>query len=135
MKTYVLDACALIAYLNDEEGSENIENILLSNNIYFMSIINVFEVCYDAAKVSGDKHAIHLFDEIKQMPIIIQYDIERDVLFQAIYFKTKYKISVADSIALALAKVKGAIIVTSDHHEFDCIDEAKELTFYWFDKP
>jgi len=28
MKTYVLDACALIAYLNDEEGSENIENIL-----------------------------------------------------------------------------------------------------------
>ena len=46
MKTYVLDACALIAYLNDEEGSENIENILLDNNICFMSIINVFEVCY-----------------------------------------------------------------------------------------
>ncbi|KPA19742.1 toxin PIN [Candidatus Magnetomorum sp. HK-1] len=132
MKTYVLDACALIAYLNDEEGSENIENLLLENNICVMSIINVFEVCYDAAKVSGNEHAFQLFDEIKHMPIIIQYNIERDVLFKAIYFKTKYKISVADSIALALAKAKEAIIVSSDHHEFDCIDEANELTFYWF---
>ena len=99
-----------------------------------MKILTMLLVNYFFPQLLDTPHAIHLFDEIKQMPIIIQYDIERDVLFQAIYFKTKYKISVADSMALALAKIKGAIIVTSDHHEFDCIDEAKELTFYWFRK-
>jgi len=77
MKTYVLDACALIACFNNEEGADKIENILHKNNICLMSIINVFEVCYDAAKVLGKNQAIKLFDEIKQMPIIIHFRIYR----------------------------------------------------------
>ncbi|MBF0397357.1 MAG: hypothetical protein HQK78_11335 [Desulfobacterales bacterium] len=63
---------------------------------------------------------------------IIDCKIEENLLKEAIYFKTKYRISVADSIALSLAKVNNAIIITSDHHEFDCIDKAKEIDFYWF---
>ncbi|MBF0121354.1 MAG: PIN domain-containing protein [Desulfobacterales bacterium] len=133
MKQYVIDACALIAFLNDEKGADKIESILSNQtNLCLMSIINIFEVCYDAAKISGIDEAIKLYEEIKQLPIIIDCKIEENLLKEAIYFKTKYRISVADSIALSLAKVNNAIIITSDHHEFDCIDKAKEIDFYWF---
>lgn len=49
----------------------------------------------------------------------------------AIFFKISYAVSVADTMALGLAKVKNAALVTTDHHEFDPIDQAKALTFYW----
>ena len=47
------------------------------------------------------------------------------------YFKINYKISVADSIALGLARTSQATLVSGDHHEFDIIDNAKELNFLW----
>jgi predicted nucleic acid-binding protein len=48
------------------------------------------------------------------------------------YFKANYKISVADSFALGLAKVNQAVLVSGDHHEFDIIEKAGELKFHWF---
>ena len=47
---YVLDACALLAFLNDEEGAERIEDLLnksATDDISVsMSIINLLEVYY-----------------------------------------------------------------------------------------
>ncbi len=40
--------------------------------------------------------------------------------------------SVADSMALGLANVMNATLVTCDHHEFECIDETNDAEFYWF---
>lgn len=132
MSIYVFDSSALIAFFNDEEGADNVEKILLQNNDHFISIINVFEICYDAAKRSGYDIGIQMFEEIKQLPIKIIFEIKQNVVEKAVYFKTNFKVSVADAIALGLAKVNDASIVTSDHHEFDCIDEAKEIKFSWF---
>ena len=42
MKTFVLDACALIAYFNDEEGAEIIETLLAGRNQIFVSIQKKF---------------------------------------------------------------------------------------------
>jgi len=132
MITYIFDACALIAFLNDEEGSDSIERILLQENHRFISIINVYEVCYDAAKRAGVDEGIKIFEEIKSMPIEIVYEISKRIIEKALHFKTKYRISLADSIALGLTKVKDAVLVTCDHHELDCIDDSKEIEFYWF---
>ncbi len=46
------------------------------------------------------------------------------------YFNN-FNVSVADSVALGLAKLKGASLVTTDHHEFDPIEEAGEMRFHW----
>ena len=132
MSIYVFDSSAIIAFFNDEEGADNVEKILEQKNIHYISIINVFEVCYDAARRSGYYEGIQIFEEIKQLPIKIIFEIKQNVMEKAVYFKTNFKVSVADSIALGLTKVNDAIIVTSDHHEFDCIDEAKEVKFSWF---
>ncbi|MCP4754480.1 MAG: type II toxin-antitoxin system VapC family toxin [Proteobacteria bacterium] len=46
-----------------------------------------------------------LYEKIKLFPIEVVEKIERAIVEKAIYFKTNYRISVADSIALGLAKV------------------------------
>jgi PIN domain nuclease of toxin-antitoxin system len=66
MKSYVLDACALIAFFNEEEDADIVENIILQNDSCLMSIINVYEVCYDAAKIAGVDEGIKIYDEIQQ---------------------------------------------------------------------
>ena len=46
MKIYVFDACALIAFLNHEAGSDKVEWLLKQKEgVRLMSIINVYEVC------------------------------------------------------------------------------------------
>ena len=36
--TFVLDACAIIAYLRDEEGADVVESVLLGNNACVLRI-------------------------------------------------------------------------------------------------
>jgi uncharacterized protein len=132
MNAYVLDACALIAYFNNEIGANHVEKILSQANCTrLMSIINVYEVCYDSARVAGFNEGLRLYQEIKKLPITIMREIEDDVLTHAIHFKITYQVSVADSIALGLAKSRKATLVTSDHHEFDPVAAANELSFSW----
>ncbi len=54
---YILDACALLAFLNDEEGAEKIEDLLnksaVSDISVSMSIINLFEVYYGELRDKG----------------------------------------------------------------------------------
>ncbi len=105
---------------------------MLSNDLCLMSIINVYEVCYDAAKLSGVEAGVKLFEEIQQFPIQIINVISKELLKEeAMDFKTRYKISVADSFALGLARANQATLVSGDHHEFDAIEKAGELHFYW----
>jgi predicted nucleic acid-binding protein len=47
-------------------------------------------------------------------------------------FKTRYKISLADSFALGLADVLDADIVSADHHEFEPVEKAGENSVVWF---
>ena len=45
--------------------------------------------------------------------------------------ETTYKMSLADSIAVAEAKTRKAQLLTSDHHELDYLEEKGEARFYW----
>ncbi|MGC8781688.1 MAG: PIN domain-containing protein [Anaerolineae bacterium] len=51
---FVLDACALIAYLNDESGAEKVESLLdqahQGQAQLYMASVNVYEVFYDCLK-------------------------------------------------------------------------------------
>ncbi len=131
MKTYVMDACALIAFFNQEKGADNVEHLLMKNCPCLMSIINIYEVCYDAAKMRCLEDGMKVYQEIKLLPLTIIREVGEDTMKEAIHFKVNYKVSVADSIALGLAKVNNAVMVTADHHEFDVIAQAGELEFHW----
>lgn len=131
MKKYVLDACSLIAYFNQENGSEKVEEILSEENDIFISIVNVFEICYDLDRTSEDISGLDIYNDIKELPLTIIETIDKEQIEHAIFFKNQFKISVADSFALSLARKVNAILVTSDHHEFDEIEKEGLLNFLW----
>jgi predicted nucleic acid-binding protein len=128
----VLDACALIAFLNNEPGADVITSIFEDVASVEISIINVLEIAYDAMRRSGDPQSIrNVLDTCGQLPLKIHWQISDGVFQQAARFKADYKISLADAIALATAGTLGASLATSDHHEFDPLEEKAAARFIW----
>jgi len=74
MKTYVLDACAMLAVLSDEPGAEVIEEIYERANfgeiVLTMNKINLLEVYYDLIRSYGKSRANEVISEIRQLPIV-----------------------------------------------------------------
>ena len=132
---YILDACALIAYLNNEPGMDVVKTVLTKAVKHEASVtmnkINLLEVYYDVYRRCGEDEATDLLETISVAPINIIHEISDDVLKVAGRLKASYKISIADSIALAEALLADCQLVTSDHHEFDIIEKSENITFHW----
>jgi predicted nucleic acid-binding protein len=133
---YILDACAIIASLKNEDGAEKVENIFISqkksNDIKIvMHKLNLLEVYYDVIKRCGETAAKNVLSEIKRNPIQIISQFSNSVFLEAGKLKAKYRISLADSIALSMAYLQNGALVTSDHHEFDIIEQKEKISFCW----
>jgi PIN domain nuclease of toxin-antitoxin system len=135
-KSYILDACALIALITDEVGANIVDDIInLSNtNTVDVSInkLNLLEVYYGIYKAHGKVTADNILAGIKCLPIKFIDTLAETVFQEAGRFKATYKISLADSIVLAEASVSGRYLMTSDHHEFDIIERSEsKIKFCW----
>jgi len=132
---YLLDACAVIAYLNDEEGADKIEGLLWESDqrskVLFLHEVNLHEVYYGVYRDEGEQLAEETYNRVVNLPIKIVAGLKKNVFKEAGRLKAIYKVSLADSIALAVAKVRRIPLVTCDHHEFDSIQEKNELDFLW----
>ena len=132
---YVLDACAMLAVLSKEQGSENVvrfyKKAALGEITLIMNKINLLEVYYDIYRAYGKEQADSFIDDIKLSPIVINPEITDKIFEQAGYFKASYKISLADSIALAQTVISKAALITCDHHEFDVIENKENIKFAW----
>jgi predicted nucleic acid-binding protein len=133
---FVLDACALIAVLAMEKGADNVRNLFKKTvehqALLMMNKINFLEVYYKIYKAYGKVEADNLTDTMKQMPIIINDTLNDDVLKEAGRLKVYYKISIADSIAVAEAIINNGTLVTSDHHEIEPIEKKEKIKVFWF---
>lgn len=117
---YVLDSCALIAYIRDEKGADVIEKILLDeSSSVMMHAINVCEVYYDCIRSFGDDHAEKIVESLVTGGVIIREDMDAELWKFAGQLKAGGRISLADTFAIALAAREKAVLVTSDHHEID----------------
>lgn len=117
---YVLDSCVLIAFIRDEEGADAIEQILRdSASTVLMHALNVCEVYYDCVRVKGEEYADQLVDSLISGDVTIRDDMDADFWKFAGKLKARGRIALADTFAVALAAREEAILLTSDHHEFD----------------
>lgn len=132
---FIFDASALIAFLNDEDGAGKVENILQSaqNNAcrIYMNKLNLLEIYYGVYRDDGQDKAEDTLERVLGLPIAIVDTISDDVFKEAGRLKATYKISIADSIALAEAKTRNIEIVTADHHEFDTIEKVADVKIHW----
>jgi predicted nucleic acid-binding protein len=135
MTTYGLDACALIAYLRAEEGGNTLRTLLKEPDKRFvMHALNLGEVYYDTLRVAGQDKAHELFADIALLPIAVVWTVDVPLLESVGKYKTSYRISYADAFVLALAEQEKAIVISTDHHEFDPVEKAGEIRFFWLRK-
>jgi len=129
--SFVLDACALIAYLRDEPGAAVVEEVLLQNETpRLVHAVNLCEVYYQFLRATDERTAQRALAELHLTGLLAREDLDR-VFWQQV---GKYKVqlssgprsfALADCFALALAHREHATLVTSDHGEFDQVAEQR----------
>ena len=132
---YVLDACALFAFIYKETGFDVVRSILKQTSDgdvdVFMNKLNLFEVFYVIRRTEGLQTAEGVYDTVIKLPIQTINGISDDVFFEASRIKSLHKMSLADSIALGEASIMGASLITADHHEFDVVEQKEDIKFTW----
>lgn len=117
----VLDACALIAFLRGETGSEIVEQHLIEGTC-FAHAISLCEVYYDCIRLDGEEKAETLVHDLLNAGLIVRTDVDEDCWKDVGRIKVGIvQISLADCFAIALARRLGIPVLTSDHHKFDNI--------------
>ena len=81
---YVLDACALIAFLNDEPEADTVADLLKKADSgidrLFISSIQVLEIYYDRIYIKGHEYADTFLESIRTSSIVVLSEISSDVI-------------------------------------------------------
>ena len=113
----ILDAYALLAFLEDEPGADQIRTLLLRAEEgklkLAMTTVNLGEVWYAIARADSQELADRLIRDIQGMAIDM-VEVDWALAHEAATLKAKGKISYADCFAAALARLRKGEVVTGD---------------------
>lgn len=127
----VLDSFALLAFLRGEAGEEKIAALLeragLRDEPLHMTEVNYAEVKYIVIRKDGKDRWDEVACELPALPIEF-HPATRSLADLAADFKARYKMSLADAFAAALAKERKAELLTGDL-EFRAL--SKEIKIVW----
>lgn len=131
MPAKVLDSFALIAYFRDESGADVVENLLVTagkkDTPLHMTDVNYAEVKYSIVKKDGAAAWGEAAKILQGLPIDF-HSTTRALADTAADFKARFKMSLADAFAAALAKEKKAELVTGDP-EFKALEREIKVTW------
>jgi predicted nucleic acid-binding protein len=131
---YLLDACALLAYIKKEPEGVKVKELLThagTGEITIrMSIINLTEVYYGLIRDDGMEMAVEIMKNVDDLPINIIDTVTRTVSREAAHFKVNYSMSLADTFLCATAKCISATIVTKDS-EIEAAEQPEGLSVFW----
>jgi len=116
-KAYVLDANAVLDYVQDGPGAGAVERLLRdalrSNAALMISVVNLGEVFYWLWRSKGEQKARQTINDLALLPVqMIPVDLA--LALKAGELKALHKIPYVDGIAAALAVAQNAALVTSD---------------------
>ncbi len=133
--TIVLDACAAIAYLNNEQGADKVEAYILDmRRPCVIHAVNAFEVHYLTARRSGMQVADAAIRDIKDAGVLILEDLDEPFWKDAAGYKARGRVSPPDTFAIALANRLGGEIVTCDQ-DFEAVQQAGSCKVTFFRPP
>jgi len=116
-KIYILDTSALLTFIEDEEGAERVESLLIEaekgNVTVYLSFISLTEVFYITKKEKGEQEASERLGLIKSLAVHI-IESEEPLNIMAGALKADYRISLADAFIAALCQYHQGIIVHKD---------------------
>jgi predicted nucleic acid-binding protein len=113
----VLDSFALLSFLRDESGGEKVAALLEKagqrEQPVQMTEVNYAEIQYIIRRKDGDAAWRVVASELPALPIEF-HPADRRLADLAADFKTRFKLSLADAFAAALAKIQNVELVTGD---------------------
>src|SRR6266513_1127682 len=131
MANSVLDAHALVAFFRGEDAGIPVKDLLhkaaTSDHPLHMTEVNYAEVKYMLLKKDGAEAWEQAEDVLKSLPLEF-HPATRMLADIAANFKARFKMSLADAFAAALAKEKKAELITGDP-EFKALE--KEIKIAW----
>lgn len=116
-KTYVLDASAVLDFLNNGPGASRVERLLReadrSSQPLLASVVNWGEVFYLSWQRHGEQSARETLAYLSRLPLqIIPVDLQQAL--KAGELKALHKIPYVDCLAAALASIHNATLITAD---------------------
>ena len=133
MRRHVLDASALLAFLEERPGAARVGNLLTRaaelGQPTYISAVNWGEVYYVVWRGRGERAANEILAKIGALPIQI-VDVDTPLAKQAATFKARFKLPYADCFAAALAQERKAVLVTSDRN-FESVE--RNVKLLWVD--
>lgn len=114
---YVLDTSALLTYIEDEEGSEYVENLLVKAEkgdiVIYVVFISLTEVFYITMQERDETEALRRILLIQSLAVRVEESNE-DLNFRAGKIKATNSISLADAYISALCQRYNGILVHKD---------------------
>jgi len=127
----ILDAHALLVFLEKEPGYEKVESLFVTaidkDKSLLMTSVNFGEVYYIVLRECGQGKAHEIEKIIRTLPIDI-IDVDLSLAREAAQLKATKRISYADCFAAALAKLHRGELVTGDK-EFKALE--KDIRIAW----
>ena len=128
VKSYVLDADALIRYFRRTHGSEIVYDLFLGAKAgqisLSISVVNLTEVVYVLSRYIHQQEAVRLVaatrSELEPMAV------DEQVALDTAAVRIRYKLGLADCFAAELAMRLGATLVTADP-EFEKLGRSLEV--------
>ncbi|MDQ7053124.1 MAG: type II toxin-antitoxin system VapC family toxin [candidate division KSB1 bacterium] len=130
-KKIVLDTHALICYLKDEPGADEVENAFEKAQnkeiVLLLNVVNLAEVRYIIERRFGESAAQEFVTTLSSLPVEI-VNVEKSLALLAAQIKAKTPISLGDCFCAATAMQFEASLMTGDL-EFKKLED--QIDIYW----
>ncbi len=126
-----MDSYALLAFLQDEPGSQDVEDPIVADDTeVFVSVINLGEVFYILLRKFGEPAAWEFEAKILDTTKIKVMEAPWERVKAAAKIKAMGGLSFADCFGASLAKDLGAMLVTGDP-ELASLEKKGDLKVLW----
>ena len=116
--TYVLDASAILRYIDNEPGAAEVEKLLkkarLGDAVLLMSAVNWGEVLFIILRAHGVAAMNAIESKMQSFPFQV-LAADHITAKEAAEIRFRFKVPYADAFAAAIARQNQATVVTADH--------------------
>jgi predicted nucleic acid-binding protein len=134
-RTYVLDASAVLDFVEAGHGSGTVERLLNDalhqQSVVFVSVVNWGEVFYLLWHRRGEENARQVMASLSPLPLEV-IPVDEVQAFKAAEIKALHKLSFVDGLAAALAELRNATLVTGDR-DFERL--GRRVQVLWLPRP
>lgn len=124
----MMDSFAVLCFLEDEEGAEEVHNLLAAAATgscqLTMNVVNLAEVIYTVIRREGQEQATEVLSLLESFPINFEA-VDKQLALIAAEIKSRFAIALGDCFCIASAKSHSTIVVTGDPEFKEVSDEVE----------